>query len=90
MPGTLTEDATDMTEKQTPPAAEIGARPTAEIGARPIAEIGDVPPHRYTAAVAGQIEARWQDRWESEGTFQAPNPEGALAPQGQDEGWHNA
>ncbi|MCW2503626.1 MAG: leucine--tRNA ligase [Actinomycetia bacterium] len=74
MPGTLTEDATDMTEKQTPPAAETG----------------DVPPHRYTAAVAGQIEARWQDRWESEGTFQAPNPEGALAPQGQDEGWHNA
>jgi len=37
------------------------------------------PPHRYTAALAGQIEARWQERWESEGTFRAPNPVGPLA-----------
>ncbi|AEW93991.1 MULTISPECIES: leucine--tRNA ligase [Streptomycetaceae] len=33
-------------------------------------------PHRYTAAMAAQIEARWQDLWEREGTFQAPNPGG--------------
>ncbi|WP_395727893.1 leucine--tRNA ligase [Nakamurella sp.] len=38
------------------------------------------PPFRYTAALANRIEARWQDRWEAEGTFEAPNPEGPLAP----------
>jgi leucyl-tRNA synthetase len=37
------------------------------------------PPHRYTAALAGEIEARWQERWEAEGTFRAPNPVGPLA-----------
>ncbi|MET0864629.1 MAG: class I tRNA ligase family protein, partial [Nakamurella sp.] len=38
------------------------------------------PPFRYTAAMAADIEARWQDRWEAEGTFNAPNPTGPLAP----------
>jgi len=38
-----------------------------------------IPPHRYTAALAGQIEAKWQDRWEAEGTFLAPNPVGPLS-----------
>ena len=28
-----------------------------------------VPPHRYTPALAQQIELAWQDRWETEGTF---------------------
>src|SRR3712207_5550595 len=37
-----------------------------------------VPPHRYTAALAERIELAWQDRWEKEGTFHAPNPVGAL------------
>ncbi|WP_433505032.1 leucine--tRNA ligase [Pseudonocardia halophobica] len=32
------------------------------------------PPHRYDARLAGEIERRWQDRWEAEGTFHAPNP----------------
>ncbi|HEV2089247.1 MAG TPA: class I tRNA ligase family protein, partial [Cryptosporangiaceae bacterium] len=39
----------------------------------------DIPAHRYTAALAGEIETRWQDRWEAEGTFHAPNPTGPLA-----------
>jgi leucyl-tRNA synthetase len=39
----------------------------------------DDAPHRYTAAVAAQIEQRWQDRWEAEGTFHAPNPTGPMA-----------
>ena len=39
----------------------------------------DVPPFRYTAALAADIEARWQDRWDAEGTFEAPNPAGPLA-----------
>jgi leucyl-tRNA synthetase len=38
----------------------------------------DVPPFRYTARLAGEIEAHWQDRWEAEGTFHAPNPVGPL------------
>jgi len=38
-----------------------------------------VAPYRYTAAVAAVIEARWQDRWESEHVFEAPNPAGPLA-----------
>jgi leucyl-tRNA synthetase len=39
----------------------------------------DVPPFRYRAALAEEIEARWQDRWERDGTFEAPNPAGPLA-----------
>ncbi len=39
----------------------------------------DTPPHRYTAALANQIETRWQDRWQTEGTFHAPNPSGPMA-----------
>src|SRR5690606_38456827 len=39
----------------------------------------DVPPYRYTAELAEQIELAWQDRWQREGTFHAPNPVGDLA-----------
>jgi leucyl-tRNA synthetase len=37
------------------------------------------PAHRYTAALAGQIERHWQQYWEEHGTFHAPNPVGELA-----------
>ncbi len=36
-------------------------------------------PYRYTSALAGEIEQRWQERWAAEGTFEAPNPVGDLA-----------
>ncbi|MGW4898088.1 leucine--tRNA ligase [Kitasatospora sp. NPDC004240] len=36
-------------------------------------------PFRYGATLAAEIESRWQDIWEKEGTFNAPNPTGALA-----------
>ncbi|MFC0597495.1 leucine--tRNA ligase [Streptomyces palmae] len=36
-------------------------------------------PHRYTAALAADIEARWQDVWDANGTYAAPNPTGELA-----------
>lgn len=36
-------------------------------------------PYRYTAELAAEIEQRWQDRWDAEGTFHTPNPVGALA-----------
>ena len=39
----------------------------------------DETPFRYTAAMARNIELAWQDRWEEEGTFQAPNPAGPWA-----------
>ncbi|HEU5148984.1 MAG TPA: leucine--tRNA ligase [Iamia sp.] len=39
----------------------------------------DTPAHRYSAALANEIETRWQDRWEAEGTFHTPNPVGPLS-----------
>ena len=35
-------------------------------------------PHRYTADVADEIERRWQQRWDEDGTFHADNPVGEL------------
>jgi leucyl-tRNA synthetase len=32
------------------------------------------PPFRYDARLANEIELKWQDRWEREGTFQSANP----------------
>lgn len=42
----------------------------------------ETPPFRYTAAMAGEIELRWQDFWAKNGTFHAPNPTGELADPG--------
>jgi leucyl-tRNA synthetase len=39
----------------------------------------DIPPFRYTAALADSIETAWQAKWEQDGTFHTPNPTGALA-----------
>jgi leucyl-tRNA synthetase len=38
-----------------------------------------IPRFRYDARLANEIELRWQDRWEREGTFQSPNPAGPLS-----------
>ncbi|WP_342318678.1 leucine--tRNA ligase [Corynebacterium mayonis] len=37
------------------------------------------PAFRYTAAIAGEIEKKWQRYWVDNGTFNAPNPVGELA-----------
>lgn len=37
------------------------------------------PEHRYTPQLANQIESRWQQYWDDNGTFHAPNPTGDLA-----------
>jgi len=39
----------------------------------------DAPRYRYNAALANEIEAKWQERWDAERTFCAPNPTGALS-----------
>ncbi|MDO5662291.1 MAG: leucine--tRNA ligase [Brachybacterium sp.] len=36
-------------------------------------------PHRYTAAMADEIETRWQQIWDEDGTYHAENPVGPLA-----------
>jgi leucyl-tRNA synthetase len=53
----------------------VTAEPEVAPDVRPDAESASgVPPHRYTAALAGAIERRWQDRWEAADTFAVPNP----------------
>ena len=39
----------------------------------------NIPPFRYSARLAADIESRWQDHWDAHGTFEAPNPAGPLA-----------
>ncbi|MEV6399291.1 leucine--tRNA ligase [Streptomyces sp. NPDC051907] len=59
-----------MSETNSSPAASgTGGAPSAEAAAA----------HRYTAAMAAEIEARWQDFWDADGTYEAPNPTGGLA-----------
>ncbi len=36
------------------------------------------PDYRYDASLANRIERKWQTRWETEGTYHAPNPSGNL------------
>jgi leucyl-tRNA synthetase len=88
------DDAAKPSDDAAKPGADAAAEPVAEEGAaagEPVADDGaqsaapvpeptdDMPPHRYTAALADAIETSWQDRWEHEGTFHAPNPIGELA-----------
>ena len=64
-----------MSSSSVPPAG----RPAPSEPRRPCRpSTADVPPFRYTAALADRIETAWQDRWEREGTFNAPNPAGPL------------
>ncbi len=44
----------------------------------PAATGGEIPPHRYTSALAEDIELRWQAWWDEHGTFETPNPSGPL------------
>ena len=39
----------------------------------------DAPAQRYGAALANEIEARWQARWAKDGTSHTPNPRGPLS-----------
>ena len=44
----------------------------------PAAASGKNLPHRYTSALAEEIEMRWQDWWDEHRTFETPNPSGPL------------
>ena len=39
----------------------------------------DMPPFRYNAELAQQIELHWQRRWQQDGAFHSPNPSGQLS-----------
>ncbi len=61
----------------------VSESPNAQANARPEAAVAvdaDSPQHRYTAELAGTIEADWQQVWTDRGTFNVPNPVGSLAP----------
>jgi len=45
---------------------------------RQIEPNAEIPAHRYNAALANAIEAKWHDRWEADRTFYTPNPTGLL------------
>ena len=42
----------------------------------------DTPTFRYTGQLADELEVRWQNYWEDNGTFNTPNPSGPLAADG--------
>ncbi len=44
-----------------------------------VATSDDAPKYRYRAELAGEIERRWQARWDADGTFEAPSPAGPMA-----------
>ena len=43
---------------------------------------GELPPFRYNAQMANEIELRWQERWRSQGTYHTPLRPMASAPRG--------
>ena len=50
----------------------------------PAAPEADTPPHRYDAALAAEIEIRWQDRWASSGIYETPSLATSGGPAGGD------
>ena len=42
-------------------------------------ETPDTPQYRYTAEMAGDLEAKWQRIWDETGAFNADNPSGSLS-----------
>jgi len=69
------------TQPATEAAMTVATQVGTDVATPPTPADEAVPPFRYTATLAADIEARWQDRWDAEGTFEAPNPTGPLAPQ---------
>ena len=45
----------------------------------PAASEADTPPHRYDAAMAAEIESRWQAHWDTNGIYNTPKEAGEPA-----------
>jgi leucyl-tRNA synthetase len=54
-------------------------QPPATDSQQPTAAGEETPPFRYNGSIANDIEARWQQSWDEQGTFNAPNPHGPLS-----------
>ena len=61
-----------------PQAVSLDAAPAAESESQQ-SGADELPPCRYNAQMANEIELRWQERWRREGTYRALNPSGPLA-----------
>jgi leucyl-tRNA synthetase len=68
---------TDNSEAPTNPPQASATTPAAP--AAPAATTGTELPYRYGAALAGDIERRWQTWWRENGTYASPNPTGPLS-----------
>ncbi|MFC7405948.1 leucine--tRNA ligase [Georgenia alba] len=67
-----------MSEQTGRTGHDVETRPAA-VGAGTAQAEPDAPPHRYTAALANELELAWQRRWAERGTFHAANPTGDLS-----------
>ncbi|WP_419856135.1 leucine--tRNA ligase [Candidatus Poriferisodalis sp.] len=47
---------------------------SADVAVAHSAEGSELPPYRYNAEMANEIELRWQERWKADGTYRTPNP----------------
>ena len=58
------------------PASADGAVAQSDVASDAASEL---PPYRYNAEMANEIELRWQERWRADGTYRTPNPNGSSA-----------
>ena len=66
-----------MTAANQPPASDH--QPPAFDHSQPAGADDEMPPFRYNNNIVNEIEARWQQSWQEQGTFDAPNPRGPLS-----------
>ncbi len=71
--------ATRTLREQPELADLVGAELLLALATMSQAKTADAPAFRYNAALAAEIETRWQQRWESDGTYEVANPSGLLA-----------
>ncbi|WP_419907505.1 leucine--tRNA ligase [Candidatus Poriferisodalis sp.] len=57
----------------------MNAPASADVAVARSSEASELPPYRYDAEMANEIELRWQERWRADGTYRTPNPKGSSA-----------
>jgi leucyl-tRNA synthetase len=75
----MADQATEIDPGDVTGASAADAADAADTADAADAADGGIPAHRYTAELANEIEARWQERWDADRTFWSPNPVGPLA-----------